>query len=149
MSSGCLTQIAASLDEVKSDLKDGSRSSSNQRKAGSGKIALTDKNHRRLLQDMMGLEMPVLEEGNMKRFHDSFVKYYPMLLSFKEKFGHFRIPGEDPKNEFPGLQGWLKNTRSAMSKYEKNNEGRFADEPQYYQLLVAAGVRVRGSTPSL
>ena len=63
--------------------------------------------------------MPVLEEGNMKRFHDSFVKYYPMLLSFKENFGHLRIPGEDPKNEFPGLQGWLKNTRSAMSKYKK------------------------------
>ncbi len=119
MSSGCLKQIAASLDEVKSDLKEGSRSSSNQRKAGSGKVALTDKNHRRLLQDMMGVQMPVLEEANMKRFHDSFVKYYPMLLSFKEKFGHLRIPGEDPKNEFPGLQGWLKNTRSAMSKVRK------------------------------
>ncbi len=93
--------------------------------------------------------MPVLDEGNMKRFHDSFLKYYPMLLSFKEKFGHLRIPGEDPKNEFPGLQGWLKNTRSAMSKYEKNSEGRFADEPQYYELLVAVGVKVRGSTCSI
>jgi hypothetical protein len=78
-------QIVASLDEVKSDLKDGSHSSSNQRKAGSGKVALTNKNHRCLLKDMMGVEMPVLEEGNMKRFHDSFFKYYPMLLSFKEK----------------------------------------------------------------
>jgi hypothetical protein len=61
---------------------------------------------------MMRLEIPVLDEGNMKRYHDSFLKYYPMLLSFKEKFGHFTIPGED-------------------------------------RLLVAAGARVRGSTPSL
>ena len=30
--------------------------------------------------------MPVLDEGNMKRFHDLFMKYYPMLLMFKEKF---------------------------------------------------------------
>ncbi len=129
MSSGYLSQIVASLDEVKSDLKDGSHSSSNKCKAGSGKVALTNKRHCRLLQDMMRLEMLVLEEGNMKRFHSSFLKCYPMLLGFKEKFGHLRIPGEDPKNEFPGLQGWLKNTRSAMSKYEKSGEGRFADEP--------------------
>jgi hypothetical protein len=36
-----------------------------------------------------------------------------------------------------------------MSKYEKSGEGRFADEPQYYHLLVSAGVRVRGSTRSI
>jgi hypothetical protein len=97
----------------------------------------------------MWLEMPVLDEGNMKRFHDSFLKYYPMLLSFKEKFGHLRIPGEDPKNEFPGLQGWLKNQRSSMSKYEKYGTGRFANEPRYYQLLVSVGARLHGSNPSL
>ena len=67
-----------------------------------------------------------------------------MLLMFKEKFGHLRIPGVDPKNEWPGLQGWLKNTRSEMSKYEKHGGGRFEDEPQYYELLVAAGVTVCG-----
>jgi hypothetical protein len=32
-----------------------------------------------------------------------------------------------------------------MSKYEKHGGGRFEDEPQYYELLVAAGVTVRGS----
>jgi hypothetical protein len=53
-----------------------------------------------------------------------------MLLMFKEKFGHLRIPGVDPENEWPGLQDWLKNTRSAMSKYEKHGGGRFEDEPQ-------------------
>ncbi len=127
MSSGHLKHIVASLDVVKSDDKDGSRSSSNNRKAGSQKVALTNKCNCHLLQDMMQVEMPVLKEGNMKRFHDSFLKYYPMLLSFKEKFGHLRIPGEDPKNEFSGLQGWLKNIRSRMSKYEKHGDGRFAD----------------------
>jgi hypothetical protein len=44
------------------------------------------------------------------------MKYYPMLLMFKEKFGHLKIPGEDPKNKWPGLQGWLKNTRATISK---------------------------------
>jgi hypothetical protein len=86
MSSGHWKHISASLDVVKRDVKDGSRSSTSNHKAGSGKVALTDKRHCRLLQDMMRLEMPVLDEGNMKRFHDSFIKYYPMLLSFKEKF---------------------------------------------------------------
>ncbi len=105
MSSGHWRHIVELLDAVKRDVKDSSRSSSSNRKAGCGTVSLTDKHHCRLLQDLMWLEMPVLDEGNMKRFHDSFIKYYPMLLSFKEKFGHLRIPGEDPKNEFPGLQG--------------------------------------------
>ncbi len=118
MSSGYLKQIVASLDEVKSDLKDGSHST-NKYKAGSGKVSLTEKCNCRLLQEMMQVEMLLLEEGNMKHFHDSFLKYYPMFLMFKEKFGHLRIPGEDPKNELPGLQGWWKNIRSAMSKYKK------------------------------
>ena len=109
------------------------------------KVRLSEKCHRRLYEDMLKVEMPLLEEGNPKRYHDSFTKYYPMLLMFKEKFGHLRIPGVDPKNEWPGLQGWLNNTRLAMSKYEKHGGGRFEDEPQYYELLVAAGVTVRGS----
>jgi hypothetical protein len=94
------------------------------------------------------VKMPILEEGSMKRFHDSFMKYDPMLLVFKEKFGHLRMPGEDSKNEWPGLQSWLKNTRATMSKYEKDL-GRFHDEPQYYELLVAAGVAAHGSTHKL
>jgi len=105
-------------------------------------VALQDKNNRRLYEKMQQVEMPILEEGNMKRFHDSFMKYYPMLLMFKEKFGHLRIPGEDPKNEWPGLQDWLKNTRAAMSKYEKAGTGRFCEEPKYYELLREAGVTV-------
>jgi hypothetical protein len=68
---------------------------------------------------MQQVQMPILDEGNMKRFHDLFTKYYPMLLMFKEKFGHLRIPGEDHKNEWPGLYSWLKNTRAAMSKYKR------------------------------
>ena len=91
------------------------------------------------------VQMPVLDEGNMKRFHDSFVKYYPMLLTFKEKFGHLRIPGDDPKLERPGLYSWLKNIRAATSKYEREGTGRFCEEPKYYELLRDAGVTVRGS----
>ncbi len=45
------------------------------------------------LYEKMLKKMPVLEEGNMKHFHDSFIKYYPMLLMFKEKFGHLSSPG--------------------------------------------------------
>ncbi len=84
------------------------------------KVRLSEKCHHCLYEDMLKVEMPMLEEGNPKRYHASFTKYYPMLLLFKEKFGHLRIPGVDPKNEWPGLQGWLKNTRLAMSKYEKH-----------------------------
>ncbi len=36
-----------------------------------------------------------------------------------------------------------------LSIVKKYGQGRFADEPQYYRLLVAAGVRVRSSTTSL
>jgi hypothetical protein len=97
---------------------------------------------------MQQVQMPILDEGNMKRFHDSFTKYYPMLLMFKEKFGHLRIPGEDPKNEWPGLCSWLKNTRAAMSKYEKEGTGRFCEEPKFYELLRDAGVTVHGSNLS-
>jgi uncharacterized membrane protein YadS len=32
-----------------------------------------------------------------------------------------------------------------MSKYKKEGYGRFVEEPQYYELLVAAGVSVCGS----
>jgi hypothetical protein len=59
---------------------------------------------------------------------------------FKGKFGHLRVPGEDPENEWLGLQGWLKNTRAAMSKYIKEGCGRIIKEPQYYKLLVALWV---------
>jgi hypothetical protein len=70
----------------------------------------------------------------------------------KEKFGHLIIPGKDPNNEWPELQDLLKNTRAAMAKYKKEGCGRFLEELQYYELLVAAGVSVCGSpikwTPS-
>jgi hypothetical protein len=105
-------------------------------------VALQDKNNCRLYEKVQQVEMPILKEGNMKHFHDSFMKYYPMLLMFQEKFGHLRIPGDDPKNEWPGLQGWLKNTRAAMLKYKKEGTGRFSEEPKYYELLRDAGVTV-------
>jgi len=97
------------------DFKDETKSSK-KKKSSTTTVALEDRSNRRLYEKMQQVQMPVLDEGNMKRFHDSFVKYYPMLLMFKEKFGHLRIPGEDPKNERPGLYSWLKNTRAAMSK---------------------------------
>mgnify|MGYP001099737802 CR=1 FL=1 len=64
------------------------------------------------------MEMPLVDNGNMKRFHKSFLTYYPRMLMFKEKYGHLRIPGDDPKKEWPGLQQWLKNIRATMSKYD-------------------------------
>jgi hypothetical protein len=57
-----------------------------------------------------------------------------MLLMFKEKFDHLRIPGEEPKYEWPGLQAWSKNTRAAMTKYKKEGCGRFVEHLQYYEL---------------
>jgi hypothetical protein len=65
-----------------------------------------------------------------------------MLLMLK---GHLKIPEEDPKSEWPVLQGWLKDTRAAMSKYEKEGCGGFVEEPQYYNLLVPADVAVCSS----
>ena len=65
------------------------------------------------------------------------------MLMFKEKYGHLRIPGDDPKKEWPGLQQWLKTIRATMSKYDRNGSGRFEIEPKYYNLLVSAGVTVR------
>ena len=92
------------------------------------------------------MEMPLVDNGNMKRFHKSFCTYYPRMLMFKEKYGHLRIPGDDPKKEWPGLQQWLKNIRATMSKYDCNGSGRFEIEPTYYNLLVSAGVTVRIKT---
>jgi len=60
------------------------------------------------------MEMPLVDNGNMKRFHKSFLTYYPRMLMFKEKYGHLCIPGDDPKKEWPGLQQWLKNIRATM-----------------------------------
>jgi len=88
------------------------------------------------------MEMPLADNGNMKRFHKSFLTYYPRMLMFKEKYRHLRIPGDDPKKEWPGLQQWLKNIRATMSKYDRNGSGRFEIEPMYYNLLVSAGVTV-------
>ena len=111
-------------------------------KGSQGKVSLSDKDHRRLYKELCDMEMPLVDNGNMKRFHKSFLTYYPRMLMFKEKYGHLRIPGDDPKKEWPGLQQWLKNIRATMSKYDHNGSGRFEIEPTYYNLLVSAGVTV-------
>jgi hypothetical protein len=121
-----LKQLRATLEAAEKDLEDGSRLTT-KHKAGYQRVSLMKKCNCHLYEKMLQVEMPVLEEGNMKHFHDSFMKYYTLLIMFKEKFGHLRIPGEDPKNEWPGLQGWLKNTRAAMSKYKKEGGGRFVE----------------------
>jgi len=128
--------VTAAMKDFKDETK-----SSKKKKSSTTKVALQDKKNRRLYEQMQQVEMPILEEGNMKHFHDSFMKYYPMLLIVWT----LEIPGEDSKNEWPGLQGWLKNTRAAMSKYEKEGTGRFCEEPKYYELLREAGVTVRAS----
>jgi hypothetical protein len=111
-------------------------------KGSQGNVPLSDKDHRRLYKELCDMEIPLVDNGNMKCFHKSFCTYYPRMLMFKEKYGHLHIPGDDPKKEWPGLQQWLKNIRAAMSKYDRNGSGRFDIEPTYYNLLVSAGVTV-------
>jgi hypothetical protein len=115
-------------------------------KGSQGTVLLSDKDHHRLYKELFDMEMLLVDYGNMKCFHKSFCTYYPRMIMFKEKYGHLRIPGDDPKKEWPGLQQWLKNIRDTMSKYERNGSGRFEIEPMYYNLLVSVGVTVRIKT---
>jgi hypothetical protein len=78
------------LGEAKKELKDGSRSS-NKQKLSNWSILLTERGNCHLYEKILKVEMHVLEEGNMKHFKDLFMKYYPMLLMLKEKYGHLRI----------------------------------------------------------
>jgi hypothetical protein len=102
--------------------------------------------HQRLYKELCDMEMPLVDNGNMKCFHKAFLSYFPHLLMFKEKYGHLHISGYDPKKEWPELQQWLKNIRATMPKYDRSGSGRFAVEPMYYDLLVSAGVTVRVQT---
>jgi len=34
------------------------------------------------------MEMPLVDNGNMKRFHKAYISHFPCLLMFKEKYGH-------------------------------------------------------------
>jgi hypothetical protein len=68
-------------------------------KGSQGKVSLSDKDYRRLYKELCDMEMPLVDNGNMKRFHKSFLTYYPRMLMFKEKYRHLRIPGDDPKKE--------------------------------------------------
>jgi len=105
-------------------------------------VSLSDKDHRRLYKELCGMEMPLVDNGNTKRYHKAFLSYFPRMLMFKEKYGPLCIPGDDPKKEWPGLQQWLKNIRATMSKYDHDGSGRFVIEPMYKNLLVSAGVTV-------
>jgi hypothetical protein len=69
--------VTAAMKDFKDDTK-----SSKKKKSSTTKVALQDKKNCRLYEKMQQVEMPILEEGNMKCFHDSFMKYYPMLLMF-------------------------------------------------------------------
>jgi hypothetical protein len=113
-------------------------------------VSLSDKDHCRLNKELCVMEMPLVDNGNMKCFHKAFRSYFPCLLMFKEKYGHLQILGDDdPKKEWPGLQQWLKNIRATMSKYDRSGSGRFAIEPMYYDLLVSMGVSVHVHTKPL
>jgi hypothetical protein len=115
-------------------------------KGSQGDVLLSDNDHQRLYKELCDMEMPLVDNGNMKHFHKSFLSYFPHMLMFKEKYGHLRIPGDDLKKEWPGLQQWLKNIRATMSKYDRSGSGRFAIEPMYYNLLVSMGVTVHVQT---
>jgi hypothetical protein len=98
-------------------------------KGSQGNVLLSDKDYRRLYKELCDMEMPLVDNDNMNRFHKLFLSYFPRMLMFKEKYGHLRIPGDDPKKEWLGLQQWLKNIRATMSNYDHNGSGRFAIEP--------------------
>jgi hypothetical protein len=142
-----LHEFRSFVTEAMEGFKDETKSSK-KKKSTTTKVALEDRSNCHLYEKMQQVQMPILDEGNMKRFHESFMKYHPMMLMFKEKFGHLKIPGEDPENERPGLYSWLKNTRAVMSKYKKEGTGRFCEEPKYYELLRDAGVTVCSSNHS-
>jgi len=119
-----------------------SKASPSAEKGSFREVLLSDKHHCKLYKELCDMEMPFMDNGNMKQFHKAFMNYFPSLLLFKEKYGHLRIPGDDPKKEWLGLQQLLKNIRATMSKYDQDGSGRFGIEPMYYDLLVSAGVTV-------
>jgi hypothetical protein len=67
-------------------------------------VLLLDKDHCTLYKELCDMEMPLVDNGNIKHFHKAFMSYFPHLLMFKEKYGHLQIPGDDPKKEWSGLQ---------------------------------------------
>jgi len=60
---------------VKQNTSSNSTSPSVQ-KVSQGKVSLSDKDHRRLYKELCDMEMPLVDNGNMKRFHKSFLTYY-------------------------------------------------------------------------
>jgi len=62
-------------------------------KGYSQEVSLLDKDHHRLYSELCDMEMPVVDKGNMKRFHKAFMSFFPRLLMLKEKYGHLQIPG--------------------------------------------------------
>jgi len=70
--------VTASMKDFKDDT-----TSSKKKKSSTTKGALQDKKNRHLYEKMQQVETAIQEEGNMRRFYDSFMKYYPMLLMFK------------------------------------------------------------------
>jgi hypothetical protein len=51
-------------------------------------VSLSDKDHCRLYKELCDMEMPLVDNGNMKHFHKAFMSSFPHLLMFKEKYGH-------------------------------------------------------------
>jgi len=62
-------------------------------KGSQGNVSLSDKDHRRLYKEFCDMEMPLADNGNMKRFHKSFLTYYPRMLMFKESMGTYTSLG--------------------------------------------------------
>jgi len=51
-------------------------------------VLLSDKHHCKLYKELCDMEMPFVDNGNMKQFHKEFLNYFLSLLLFKEKHGH-------------------------------------------------------------
>jgi hypothetical protein len=101
-----IMDLLAVCDQVKQQVSS-SKASPSAQKGSFREVSLSDKYHHRLYKELCGMEMPFVDNGNMKHFHKAFMNYFPSLLLFKEKYGHLLIPGDDPKREWPGLQQWL------------------------------------------
>jgi len=68
------------------DFKDETKSSK-KKKSTTTKVALEDRSNRRLYEKMQQVQMPVLDEGNMERFHDSFMNIIQCCLCLKKSLG--------------------------------------------------------------
>jgi len=79
--------LLAVCDQVKQQVSS-SKASPSAEKGSFREVLLSDKHHWKLYKELCDMEMPFMDNGNMKQFHKAFMNCFPSLLLFKEKYGH-------------------------------------------------------------